>query len=399
MNLTEDRLRAVLREAGEEIVPDRVRPLDLRRQRTLQLAARNRTERWRRSRWLQALAAATAVAAVAIAATAIATGTAGRRGGAPSAVSHRPEAQVRGVPPYYLAIMLPPGQSGLVTTVRDTKTATVLATVSPPKGYWFIGAAPGADNDTFLLEANQHSERPALYLLRFNPARRTTSLTSLPVPVTLYTDGLAVSPNGTEVAVASGTNTGKFPSKLQIYTLSGRLVRQWQAPGTICLGTGWPCLSWAASGHLAFTWTNNGTNVAVEGIRLIPAAAASGSLLGASRLVVPFKKVEISNFVLSGDGATIAAGVQLRPGRGVFYSAFEEFSAATGQLIGRYWPAPQGQIDVGSAFWSNWTGSELLVQAQFPQASRNPQWLLGILAQGRLRPLPIPAGSWLAFAF
>jgi DNA-binding beta-propeller fold protein YncE len=395
MNLTENQLRAVLRDAGDEISPDRVRPLDLQSQRAPRLAARDRSQRLRRSRWLQGLAAAAAVAAVAIASTVIATGTGGHRtGSTPGAGAPGPKAHVGGVPPYYVLVAVPPRQSVPVATVRNTRTSAVLTTVRPPKGYWFIGAAAGADNDTFLLEANQHSERPGLYLLQFNPARRTTSLTRLPIPVTLYAGGLAVSPNGSEVAVASGTNTGRFPSKLQIYTLSGTLVRQWQDPGTICL-LGSPCLSWAASGYLAFTWNNNGKNVAVEGIRLIPATAASGSLLGTSRLVVPFK-TDYSDFVLSGDGATIAADVQLRPAPGKIYNSYEEFSTATGKLTARYYLSLS--IDVGSVYWSNWTGSELIVAAPYPRTSRNPRWPLGILARGKFTPLPTPAGIF-ALAF
>lgn len=274
----------------------------------------------------------------------------------------------------------------------------------PPRGYWFIEAGPGADNDSFLLEANQHSEHPGLYLLRFNPADRGTSLTRLPIAVTLYTHGLTMSPSGTEVAVASGTNTGRIPSKLQIYTLSGRLVRQWQDPGTICLGGGLACLSWAA-GYLAFGWDNNGTNVAAEGIRLIRVTAASGSLIGASRLVLPFKTVQIASFVLSGDGTTIASDVSLRhprrpgsPVPGALYQVFEEFSVATGKLTGQFWPSPQFFI-IGTVYWSNRTGSKLIVTAPVPRTSRHPRWPLGILTGGRFTPLPTPAGPWFAVAF
>ncbi len=397
MNLTEDDLRAVLREAGDEIAADRLRPLDLQSQQS-RLATRGRAARWRRGRWLPGLAAAAAVTAVAIAATIIAAGTGGHRGGSstPSAVTPSVEAHAGGVPPYYVAIMS--GQSGLVTTVRDTKSGAVLATVPPPRGYWFVTAAPGATGDSFVLEANQHGGPSGLYLLQFNPADRTTSLARLPIPASLSTEGFAISPSGTELAVASVTNAGER-SSLQIYTLSGKLVRQWQSPGSICLSAGLPCLSWSSSGYLAFAWSNNGTNVAEEGIRLIPQTASGASLLDASRLVIPLTTVSYADFVLSGDGARIEAGVLVHPRHGTFYSVFEEFSAITGKLIARYWPARPGVVGTGTAYGSNWTGSQLLVRAQFPQTSRNPRWLFGILTQGRFTPLPTPAGSWVSFAF
>jgi hypothetical protein len=421
MNLTEDRLRAVLREAGGEISPDRVRPLDLRSQRTLKLAARDRTELWRRSRWLQALGAAVAVAAVAIAATAIATGTGGHSGGStPSA-----EAHVRGVPPYYILIAtsfakngnggnLPlnsgasptaappastaPSAVSSITTIRDTSSGHVLATVHPPKGYSFAYAAPGSGDDSFLLLAdNQHRDPAAIYLLRFNPAARDTTLTRLAIPVTRDTQVIAMSPAGAEVAVVSGTEgpqSAKTSSSLQIYTLSGRMVRQWQGAGVICAdegGDGMPCLSWAASGYLAFLWTNNGSDAAANGIRLVRTTAASGSLLRASRLVVRISVLDVGNLLLSGNGATIIAAVTLG-----HFSAFEEFSAATGKLTGRYW-VTSGLV-IGVVYWSNHTGSTLMVVAPYPRTSRNPRFPLGTLTRGRFTPLPSPA-VWLALAF
>ncbi len=401
MNLTEDRLRAVLRKAGDEIVPERVRPLDLRPQGALRLAARNPTERWRRSRWLQALAAATAVAAVAIAATAIATAPT-RRGGAPSSVAPATVARNRSVPPYYVAIMAPP-KGAFVTTIRDTTTGAVLTTVRPPRGESFFDAVPGAD-DTFVLEANQRTDRLGLFLLRFNPADRGTTLTRLPIPATLSTGGLAMSPGGTELAVASEGFPGG-PSNLQIYTLSGQLIRQWQGPGLICQAGGTAvedeldCVSWTTAGYLAFGWTSNGTNVAADGIRLIRPTVSSGSLLGASRLAVPLKMADISSFVVSGDGTTIAADVLLHPRSGGFYSAFEEFSAATGKMTRQYWPTRRDVAGTGTVFWSNRTGSELVVDAQFPRTSPHPRWSLGILASGKFTPLPTQARGVLAITF
>jgi hypothetical protein len=386
---TEDDVRAALRVLADD-APDPSAVLSALPPATQPgVGTRRARHDGRLSRVVAPVAAAAAV--IAVVATSIAIGTGGHRG---SVVAPAPGGHGAALPPYYVDIMPPPGRSGLVTTIRDTRTGAVLATVRPPRGYWFIGAAPGADNDSFLLEANKHREYPGLYLLRFNPADHGTILTRLPIAVTLYTGGLAMSPRGTAVAVASGTSTGRMLSKLQIYTLSGRLIRQWQAPGTICL-TG-PCLSWAA-GHLAFSWNNNGTNVATEGIRLIRVTAASGSLLGASRLVLPLKTVNAADSVLTGDGTTIAADVQLRPGRGKIYNAYEEFSTATGKVTGRQWQSPS--IDVGAVYWSNWTGSTLLVTAPVPRTGRHPRWPLGILTEGRFTALPTPAGPWFAVAF
>jgi hypothetical protein len=306
------------------------------------------------------------VTAVAIAATVIATGTGGHlSGGAPSAVSPPAGALVRGVPPYYVLIA-----DVTAITVRDTRTGAVLATVHPPRGDSFFTAAAGPDDDSFLLATSPSPRPPSysvspsrLYLLRFNPATHDTTLVRLPIPAVPDVVGLTIAPGGTELAVAS---LGPNGSQLRIFSLSGRLIRQWWEPGTICV-LRFACLSWAASGYLAFLWTNNGTKGAKEGISVIPATAASGSLLNRSRLVVAFKEFgphsplfETQASVLSGDGATIAAAVILPR-----LSAFEEFSAASGKLTGRFWQSPR-TLFTWMVLWGNRTGSTLIVVAPFP---------------------------------
>lgn len=301
------------------------------------------------------------------------------------------------MPQYYLAITVPPGQSGIVTTVRDARTGAVLGTVHPPRGYWFVAADRGNTNDSFLLEANQHGGPPGLFLLQFNPADRSTSLTKLPIALGPYPTGLALSPSGTEVAVAGITNTGARPAELQIYSLSGSLVRQWQSPGAICADPGVPCLSWSASGRLAFLWNNNGTNLAAEGIRLIPAAAASGSLVGASHLTVPLRTFQGASFAVSGNGTTISAEVKLNHS-GTAYR-FENFSAAAGKLTGLFPRVNAGVL----AYWSNSNGSELIVSEPFPAHGQYPPQPLGrfgILTDRRFTPLADePEGQFLAIAF
>jgi hypothetical protein len=441
MKCTEDQFRSILREEAADITAESVPPLSRPDRDLIGLSrgpASSGSPRGRR--WLVPLGAAAAVTAIVAAATAIATGTHGHLGGAPSAESH-----VIGGPPYYVLIQVTFGKPGkertipiatttsptgtstsptvtftgpignttsaipptirirntisqITTTIRDTMTGAVLATVHPPRGYSFANAAPGANDDSFLLLAdNQHGDPAAIYLLRFNPAARSTTLTRLAIPVTRDTQEFAMSPTGTEVAVVSGTDgpqTAKTSWRLQVYALSGRMIRQWRGPGVICAdaaGNSMPCLSWAASGYLAFLWTNNGTNGAADGIRLIRAAAPSGSLLRASRLVVRINVLDVGNLLLSGNGATIIAAVTLG-----HFSAFEEFSTATGELTGRYWVT--SGLYGGAVYWSSRTGSTLMVAAPYPRTSGNPQFPLGVLTRGRFTPLPSqPEPSTLSF--
>ncbi len=367
----------------------------------------------RARRLLAPIAASAAVMAVIVASLAI---TAGHRGGGVTRRSVPPDADApgRGVPTYYVAIVQPVNQ-GVVTTVRDTRSGAALATVHPPEGYQFSDAAADPDDDSFVLAAQQErppaSDPERLYLLRFNPATLSTTLIRLPIPAIPYPDGLTISPGGTELAVASA---GPNEQQLTIYSLTGRLIRQWQDPGGICPtgGTDAPCPSWAASGYLAFDWVNYNattypgrsttapvTGPDANGVRLIRATTASGSLVGASKLVVPFKSADYLNFVLSGNGKTIAGDVQLGQGLKAISDVYEEFSAATGKRTGQYW---QTRIDaLGGVFWSSRTGSTLIIRVPPLNALREPltTWPLGILTGNRFTPLPTPAGPWIAFAF
>lgn len=356
---------------------------------------------------------AASAAVVAVIAASIAIATSGPRAGGVTRSSIPPgaEAPGRGVPPYYVAILQPARQ--VITTVRDTRSGAVLATVTPPTGYRFGDAVAGPNNESFVLAAQPVSppvsDPERLYMLRFNPATLSTRLIRLPIPAISYPNGLSLSPGGTELAAASAGPNG---SELRIFSLSGRLIRQWQDPGGICPGeTEAPCPTWAASGYLAFDWVNYNatmyggrstttpvTGPVANGVRLIRATAASGSLVGASRLAVAFKIPSYINFVLSGNGKMIAGEIQIRR-RGRIYNVYEEFSAATGKLSGQYWQTP---IDaLGGVFWSNQTGSRLIIRVPPTNVFRAPLtvWPLGILIGSEFTALPTPAGPWIAFAF
>jgi hypothetical protein len=370
--------------------------------------------RRRARRLLAPVGASVAVVAVVTASIAIASG--GHLGGGVSRSTIAPgaEAPGRGLPSYYVAIMSPLRERGLVTTVRDTRTGAVLATVNPPKGYVFGDATAGPNDDSFVLAA-QHlsptlSDPEWLYLLRFNPVTLSIKLIRLPIPPIPYPAGLTISPGGTELAAASAGPNG---SELVIYSLSGRLIRQWQDPGGICPGETYaPCPSWSASGYLAFDWVNYNatmyggrtttspvTGSSANGVRMIRSTAASGSLVGASRLAVPFKVPNYINFVLSRNGRTIAGDFVVRSHRGTMYDVYEEFSAATGKPTGQHFQSPADAL--GGVFWSNQTGSTLIIRLppNMRLATSLTTWPLGVLTGGRFTPLPTPAGPWQAFAF
>jgi hypothetical protein len=368
---------------------------------------RARGGRRRARRLLAPVAASAAVVAVIAASIAIASG--GHIGGGVSRSTIAPGAEAfgRGVPSYYMAITQA-GTRQVVTTVRDTRSGAVLATVNPPEGYQFNYAEAGANDDSFLLTAQRVLRSPALnepesfYVVQFNPAALSTKLVRLPIPAIANISGFTISPGGTELAVAIADPQG---SQIRIYALAGQLIRHWQDPGYACYnGYTGPCPSWGASGYLAFTWTNGSpaapgfghsakwiTGPSANGIRMIRVTAASGSLVYTSHLVVPFPDNSCISFILSGNTKTIAASVQLAVRRGrTWYPfvAFEEFSAATGKLTGQYWRTRT--LVNEQVYWSNQTGSTLIVMAPLSRTSQKTQWRLGILTRGRFMRLPTP---------
>jgi len=107
--------------------------------------------------------------------------------------------------------------SGQYAVIRDTVTGATVATFQPPPPFdTFEYVTGAADDRTFVLAARNLSNDlglapcglTRLFRARFNPAGRSVTLTSLPVPelpATSQVDGIALSPDGTRLAVALET--------------------------------------------------------------------------------------------------------------------------------------------------------------------------------------------------
>ena len=310
MNAIGQRLRAAMRETAEEITPDSIPPLRLPPgppgQRGRPGAAHaGGTPRWR---WLAPVGAAAAVVAIVAAALALAGGLL-RPGPHPAAVhasAPRSYAAAPGsVPPYYVALNLTgngdccrPGLPDSPLTdavVRATATGTTLATITPPRPYGtFTGVTGAADDRTFVLAAEELTPLPeteapptGFFLLRIDPANPVPSararLTPLPitVPPGAGVSGLALSPDGSKLAVAEGDITAA--PDLHVVAVATGAERVWAAaPGGPPPGpgaTGEP-LSWAQDGRTV-AFVSSG-----RAVRLLDSAAAGSSILAGSRLIV-----------------------------------------------------------------------------------------------------------------
>jgi hypothetical protein len=258
-----------------ETAPDELRSAN--RGRPRRPRAHSRLRRMRP--WIAPLAAAVSVAAVALALVLIKNLPNGS--GAPPAAKAN-SAALKDVPRYYVAYLQ---ASTPYLMVGDTVTGKLVTTVMPPSGV-FLDSVFGeaADDRTFVVTGERHDDGATQwYLLRVTPGASVPArLIPLPIPVRQQLAGVAISPDGTRLAVAlAGT-----PAALRIYSVpAGKLLRSWTAasgqitavqpqPGS------WPftelALRWSADGRrLGFTWN-------AAAIRVLPATAPSGSLLANS---------------------------------------------------------------------------------------------------------------------
>jgi hypothetical protein len=255
---------------------------------------RDRDRRWR-SR-LAPVAAAVVVVAVAIALVTIKDVPNGRVASpSPSTTSTGPAAKnvsIPGVPEYYVAWMQ---ADTPYLVVGDTATGNQVGEVAEPHGVYLeeiYGAA--ADDRTFIVMGDRLGSpdggTAVWYLLRIDPGGGTPArLTQVPIPVRQNPAGVAISPDGTELAVALAGN----PATVRIYSIAtGQVLRTWSAtvPGAVAVEsqtasggssqfTAAAVLRWSSDGkQLAFAWNSTA-------IRVLDASAPDGNLMTSSTLL------------------------------------------------------------------------------------------------------------------
>jgi hypothetical protein len=256
--------------------------------------SRGRGRRWR-SR-LAPVAAAVAVAAVAIALVTIKDVPNGRVASpSPSTTSTGPAGKsvsIPGVPEYYVAWMQ---ADTPYLVVGDTATGKQVGLLGEPHHVYLeeiYGAA--ADDRTFIAMGDRlggaDGGTAVWYLLRIDPGGKIPArLTQVPIPVRQNPAGVAISPDGTELAVALAGS----PATVRIYSIAtGKVLRTWSAtiPGAVAVE------SWTASGGSSqFTaarvlrWSSDGRQLAFAwnstAIRVLDASAPDGNLITSSSLL------------------------------------------------------------------------------------------------------------------
>jgi hypothetical protein len=384
MRTVEDRLRAAARAAADTVAPGSAPPLDLealgrpaRGRRLFASPGRGRFPAW--GRVLAPAAAAAAVVALVAVSLVLTHGT--RPAGtfplaAPASSPGAAPGPADGLPPYYVSLEPGPLSDGSTSAVvRDTASGATLATVTPPAPYRYFSGITGASDDrTFVLAAQvtgnagpptQHASALHYFLLRLDPGGGTAKLTALDVPPVSANDiiDFALSPDGSRLAVASGTDNTE--QQITIYDLQTGAARTWQGP-TSAGFIGEPVqagnpLSWTANGQtLAFediTGVASKQPVYSIDVRLLD-TAAPGDDLSSSRVALSITGQE-ANAMITPDGSMIVIPVVTSTARQV-----NEYSASTGQLLAvlgtRQFPNAQ---DGGfpTLLWSDSSGSSVIV--------------------------------------
>jgi hypothetical protein len=418
----EDRVRAATH-ARAALVHD-VRPLDLPT-----APGRAPTAR-RRVAWTAPLAAAAVVIVVvgSVAAGSWLATSGNSRSSNPAATKQGASTgSFSGVPAYYLAV-----ESPSLAVVRATATGATLARVTTRIP--FVGVTGAADDRTFVLDAQrqvmgptvQWPGQPAFYLLRLSGAGAEESFTRLTIPAlpkgTAVT-GLALSPDGSTLAVEVGSGNGQ-PGLLEIrvYTLATGAFRTWSTHGSddsVDPGgftgsgvDGSQTISWTADSRtLAFDWGNH----SFIGVRLLDTTASGDNLIADSRLAVieasftsqggrqsgppSLSKDNISQCVtdgiISSDGSAIVCGYTTSVESGETTTGFIRYSTTTGQptaVLGVYQFQGQAPGDI-SLYWVNQTGNVLIGGILTPSGIR-----VGVINSERFTPLPgianLGAAAW-----
>ena len=413
MNTLEDRIRWALRETAEDISRTDVPPL-----RLPDGAGRGRLARgWRGwPPWLTPLAAAAAVAAV-LAATFALTGGPARPGHRTSS-----DALLARVPRYYVVLTGTGPKHGWPrqAEVRATRTGRTVATLAAPRpDDAFVMAAAASGVGRYVLAAEpmtlqyEKVTRPdgrtvpgttvsimsptgpvSFYQLRISSSGQVSALSPLPVPALpagAVLDGLALTPDGRQLAVATRAGGPRPGPEIQVDTLATGAQRVWTWPGAQPVeesqgGTG-SALSWAADDRtLAFAQLIDGRYK----VRLLD-TTAPGSSLAASRLALTLNwsgsaaafshgravnNNDTFGALLTPDGSKIVVATVTQSKHPLTAEfAFTEFSARTGKVVavlGRWWFIRHWPQQEQTVLWTNADGSTLIVLAHRPGVTVNP---------------------------
>jgi hypothetical protein len=415
----EERVRAATR-ARTALVRD-VRPLEFPDESPARARRTPRARRW--LTWGAPIGAAALVTALALVLVML------RQAGGPqtdpaastSAAASAAAAVPASIPRYYVALAyVNPGSSNPIeAVVGDDRTGRKLAVITPSASQNFYGVTVAADDRTFvLMNYNNAQQETTFYLLRLTPgAAHPTQLTELPIKgIVAHINGLALSPDGRELAVMyrTATTATNEVTTLSVYSMSsGAALNTWLTHAVndneLSGDPNGEGLSWVNGDRsVDFGWIAtqpSAQHPATLTVRAMDVTAAGHDLLADSRLVwqVPpavFQSGDSSEpcdrWLVTSDGRSIVCGSTGWNGTTFACPAappsFVSYSTVTGkplQVLYRY----QGQCVNGQALlaWINSSGSQaigfILMDKVVNGKNTSVPSLFGVAAGGRFTPL------------
>ena len=411
MNTLENRVREAARAVAETVPASTVPPLRVAGTSACGWPA---SRRW--GRWLAPVAAAAAVIVVAALLVAVRGGFGPGAGASPPAsggVTTGPD----GAPPYYVSSNATAFFAPSNAVVKDTTTGATLGTIKPSvPGDTISAVTAAADDRTFVLAEDkwvgmnstsfQYYETRSFYLLRLNSDGRPASVTRLPMTAGPLVTGIALSPDGTRLAIAvhpvpaTGPTAAAQQTQLRVYTLASGAVRTWYANGTIGSPPIDPgSISWTASGQqLAFDWSPDSQGEQ-DGTWLLTLARGGTSLLADSRQVMSTHSPKSppscgDDQIVTPDGSAVICPSVTVLGRAKGHSHIEvtflEYSTATGRRVRTiaFDIKKATGIPAANVLWSNATGSVFI--GAIPNVGNGRA---GIVRGGTFTPIPMPPNT------
>ena len=333
--------------------------------------------------WLAPVAAAAAVTGVIIASLSISGVILRHPAGTGPAGSSGVFAKV---PRYFVAIPEVPGRA---VVAGATATGAELGTVAPPRPHTFFAwLAAAGDGRTFVLGTSSLPRGPwdvttprpvKLYRLVLDRSGHPGHLARLPIPTETGITGLALSPDGSKLAVSFLPAHGQAGSKIEVFSLAGGAWREWAWPGRGTLGQiAMPVtsggLQWEANNQtLMFELTTRTKDGWPGQLYLLDTTAPGGSLPAAStRIPVPsadlgwqhtnVKHRIIGMPLITGDGTKLVAPFyhEEAPPK-VFGFTITEFSVRTGKPTQVLYKKRTGTEAADTAvYWVNTHGTAMI---------------------------------------
>ena len=410
----EERVRAATRARTDQVRD--IRPLEFPDELSAPVRRSRPARRW--INWGAPLAAAALVTALAL--TLVLLRQAGDPRPGTTVPASSPSAAAS-IPRYYVALAQTGSTSSqLKAVVGDDRTGRTVAVLNPTASRNFYGVTGAADDRTFVvMNYTGTTKQTTWYLLRLTPgAAHPTQLTKLPMkPLVAHVAGLALSPDGRELAVMwrTATTQTNAVTYLAVYSMSsGAVLHTWITKGdninAIGGGANGEGLAWVGGDRsIDFRWTviKGGAHPSeTNTVRRIDVTAPGGDLLADSRVAVRLPSIaaptkttfsaSCARSVTAGDGTVVCgtssfSDVSFQEVCSTVPPAFVTYSGTTGKRLKVLYQY-HGQCLEAQAtpVWTDSTGGHviafLLLSEKGVKTSATDKF--GLIADGRFTPLP-----------